>query len=259
MSDLTISWFQGLQFWEEKEANLHYVEEHLDQLPQTDLVLLPEMFHTGFTMNTSLADPADDSPGIALLQRLAQKHQCAFYTSLIVQEEGCFYNRGCFVFSDGSMQHYDKRRLFAMAEEDKHFSAGNSPRIVNLKGWNINLQICYDLRFPEISRNRHDDQGKPLYDLCLYVANWPDRRRAHWNALLPARAIENQAYVVGVNRVGSDGKGFEYAGDSAVYNALGERVSASEAYEVDLHTVVLSRQALDDTRKNLNFLKDVRF
>lgn len=257
MQDLRITLVQVDQKWEDKTGNLENYA-HLLQDVQTDLIILPEMFHTCFTMNASeQAEKMEKSMGIDWLKKQARANQAAIYTSLIIDENRQFYNRGIFVYPDGNINHYDKRKLFGIAGEDKFYTAGKTERIVEYKGWKINLQICYDLRFPENCRNQMT-QEQAKYDLLLYVANWPSKRSVHWNTLLAARAIENQCYVVGVNRVGKDENDLEYSGDSKIINLLGEELSNLYNSE-SVYTQIIQFNELKETRKKLPFLKDIRF
>ncbi len=258
MQDLRITFVQADQIWEDKAANLKHFEELLKSVSESDLVLLPEMFQTGFSMNTGeLAEKMETSSGISWLKQQAAQKNAAFYTSLIIEENGKYYNRGVFVEPNGTITCYDKRKLFGMAEESIHFTAGSKEVIVDYLGWKINLQICYDLRFPENIRNGEID-GKPVYDLLLYVANWPERRVHHWSALLPARAIENQCYVAGLNRVGTDNTGLSYNGQSKLINLLGEEISnLSDSENVITRSINYSEQAL--LREKLPFLKDSNY
>jgi len=256
MQDLNVTLVQVDQRWEDKEANLRHYADLLTQVGTTDLVLLPEMFHTGFSMSAKrLADPADDSIGIRWLQECARATHAAFFTSIMINDNGRYYNRGVFVTSDGRVSVYDKRKTFGLAGEDAVYTAGTSETIVSYKGWHIQLQICYDLRFPEIARNRLCANDAAAYDVLLYVANWPARRNVHWRTLLPARAIENQCWVAAVNRVGQDGNGLAYSGNSMFVDALGNIIECSEDCE-EVKTLRLSYDNLMQTRKNLPFLKD---
>lgn len=258
MQDLRITLVQANQIWEDKEANLKHYETLLSSVTETDLILLPEMFQTGFSMNAEqLAEKMEDSSSISWLKQQAKEKKAAFYTSLIIEEQGKYYNRGVFIDPTGTITCYDKRKLFGMAEESIHFTAGSKEVIVEYLGWKINLQICYDLRFPENIRNG-ELEGKPLYDLLLYVANWPERRIHHWSTLLPARAIENQCYVAGVNRVGTDDTGLSYSGQSKLINLLGEELSNLSDYEsVITYSINYVNQQL--LREKLPFLKDSNY
>ncbi len=257
MQDLRITLVQADQVWEDKEANFALYESMLLNCSASDLIILPEMFHTSFSMHPEkLAEIMEDSEGISFLKEISKKHSCAVYTSLIIKEKKEFYNRGVFVYPNGKIITYDKRKRFALAGEDLVFSAGNKEVIVEYLGWKINLQICYDLRFPEIVRNSIQNDGKPKYDVLLYVANWPTHRKHHWNTLLCARAIENQCYVIGVNRVGIDGKGLNYSGNSVVYNLLGEAIITSKENESSCTNGSLNFNELQEVRYKLPFLKD---
>lgn len=254
MQDLTIGLVQANQLWEDVIGNLRHYESLLSSVEQVDLLLLPEMFTTGFTMNTQLAEEMSDSSSISWLQDIAQRMQTAVYTSLIIKEGDHVYNRGVFVDEKGNVTTYDKRKTFGLAGENEHYTSGNTEVVVEYKGWKLQLQICYDLRFPEIVRNElNHDVAK--YDAILYVANWPERRAHHWKSLLIARAIENQSYVFAVNRVGEDHSGLSYSGDSTIISPLGELIAQSTGKEA----VVISRvkfEELNETRVKFPFLKD---
>jgi omega-amidase len=257
MHDLRIALLQTDQKWEDKHANLTRFEEQISLISEpVDIIVLPEMFHTSFSMNAQeLAETMDNSLGLDFLRKNANEKNCAFYTSLIIKEGAHFRNRGVFVEPDGKVHIYDKRKSFGLAGEDKVFTNGTKETIVSFRGWNIQLQICYDLRFPEIIRNSINEAGDVAYDLVLYVANWPAKRVLHWTTLLKARAIENQSYVVGVNRVGTDGNGLVYSGDSIVSDPLGAAISTVTGEE-DCLIATISSVVLQETRKNLPFLKD---
>jgi predicted amidohydrolase len=255
MQDLRITTVQANQIWEDKPANLARYESLIENIAATDLIIFPEMFHTGFSMNVdALAETMENSLGINWLKNCAKTNNCAVYTSLIIEENNAFYNRGVFIEPTGKLSFYDKRKCFSLAHEDDFFTAGQNEIIIEYKSWKIQLQICYDLRFPEIVRNRIENES-PAYDLILYVANWPKKRAEHWKALLKARAIENQCYVVGVNRVGTDGKGLEYSGDSSCFNALGKsEFNSNDVEQMQQHT--LAMKDLTEIRKTIPFLKD---
>ena len=257
MQDLKIALLQMNQKWEDKLANLKHFEGQISLISEpVDIILLPEMFHTSFSMNAeSLAETMENSMGLDFLRRKAIEKNCAIYTSLIIKEGKYYRNRGVFVEPDGKVHSYDKRKSFGLAGEDKVFTNGTKEEIVSFRGWNIQLQICYDLRFPEIIRNSINEAGDVAYDLILYVANWPEKRAVHWTTLLKARAIENQCYVAGANRVGTDGNGFAYSGDSIVSDPLGSSISAVSSEEHCL-IVTVSSDILQETRNNLPFLKD---
>ncbi len=258
MQDLKITAVQCHQFWEDKEANLAHFDSLLETIENTDLILLPEMFHTGFSMNPQiLAETMEDSMALRWLKKTAQAKNSAIYTSFIAKENSHYYNRGIFMFPNGDFETYDKRKLFSLAGEDEIFTAGKKETIVKYLGWKIQLQICYDLRFPEMARNRWISNENPAYDVLLYIANWPEKRALHWKTLLTARAIENQCYVLGVNRVGLDGKSLNYSGDSAIIDALGNQLVTFEGGEESIKSVELIKKNLDAIRKQLSFIKDV--
>jgi omega-amidase len=256
MQDLRVALVQAHQVWEDKHANLNHFSALLTAIEQVDLILLPEMFQTGFSMNAELlAEEMSDSSSIKWLKELAFNQNAAVYTSMIVRENNSFFNRGLFVEPNGTITIYDKRKTFGLAGEDLTYASGSEEKIVQYKNWNIQLQICYDLRFPEIVRNRMTSNQTIAYDVILYVANWPARRNEHWKALLKARAIENQCYVAAVNRIGEDANGLSYSGDSVVIDALGA-VDFCEAANEEVKIVTLTKENLNATRELLPFLKD---
>jgi omega-amidase len=257
MQDLNVTLVQIDQIWEDKRKNLQKYEAVFTQLTLTDLVVLPEMFHTGFTMNVNeLAEDWNNSEGLFFLKKWAKKINAAFYTSLIIRDNDCFRNRGVFIFPNGKVQFYDKRKSFGLAGEDRYYAAGNIEKIVEYKDWKINLQICYDLRFPELVRNRILNDNSPAYDLIIYIANWPEKRSHHWKSLLMARAIENQSYVIGVNRIGNDGKGLIYTGDSCIIDSIGQYVLNPIFNNEAIQTFCLSTNSLHSSRELLPFLID---
>lgn len=211
--------------WENQEANRAHFKSLLQeqQSNQWDLIVLPEMFSTGFTMNTAVSEErtSGEFPSVTLLKEEAARLNAAIVGSLSVNEEGKAYNRLFFVRPSGEVSTYNKRHLFSFAGEHKHYEAGQEQCLVEWRGWNILLNICYDLRFPVWTRNETIN-GQPKFDLIIYVANWPSVRAEVWKTLLKARAIENVAYVIGVNRIGEDGNGHAYSGDSAIVNYRGE-------------------------------------
>lgn len=254
MQDLTVTLVQADQVWEDKIANFKNYLRLTDDI-EADLIILPEMFNTGFTMNTAgMSEPFDESASIDWLKEFSRSKNSAVFTSLIIEDGGSFFNRGVFITPEGELTIYDKRKTFSLASEDEYFSSGNSEVILDYRNWKINLQICYDLRFPELIRNKLIN-GQPAYDLLLYVANWPEKRSKHWKALLPARAIENQSFVVGVNRVGTDDKGHTYSGDSVLVDALGN-CDWLKSSEEQVSTFVINKNELNRIREMLPFLKD---
>jgi predicted amidohydrolase len=255
MQDLKVSLIQADQLWEDVAGNLEKFNSFIKQLKDSDLIVLPEMFHTSFSMNHSLAEEWIENPIIAQLKGWAAEHQSAIYTSLMVRENEHYFNRGVFVEPSGNVSYYNKRRSFGLGGEDKIFTEGTSETIVEFKGWKFNLQICYDLRFPELIRNRIEANGQSAYDVLLYVANWPEKRVLHWSTLLKARAIENQCYTIGVNRVGVDGNNLVYPGASATYDGLGSTLLEMDNQEA-VQTCTLSWTDLQQLRIQLPFLKD---
>lgn len=240
MQDLTVSFLQSSLYWENSVANLAMFEEQLWKIKgKTDILVLPEMFTTGFTMNAEkYAEPMNLTTFKWMKQQSAQTG-AAVVGSFIVKEKSHFYNRLLWMMPDGNFHAYDKAHLFRMANEQLVFTAGTSKLIVHWKGWKIFPLICYDLRFPVWSRNKNNE-----YDVVLYVANWPEARREAWKILLQARAIENLSYVVGVNRIGQDGLGISYAGDSCVVGPKGEWLVQPIDNKEVVVTTVLSMQSL---------------
>lgn len=249
--ELRVTLVQTSLFWENPQKNYAHFSKKLALLDtQTDLIILPEMFSTGFSMNAPMLAETNDGFGLKWMQTEAEKHQAAVTGSIIVEENKNYYNRLYFVLPDGSYQTYDKRHTFTYADEDEVYTAGTQLLSVNYKGWRIRPLICYDLRFPVWSRN--DDE----YDLVFYIASWPKKRMLAWDTLLRARAIENMAYCIGVNRTGADGNGHEYVGHSAVYDSVGNLVS-DEDFEKDfVQTSVLSKKDIETNRKHFQFLED---
>ncbi len=247
-SDLKVSLVQTPLHWENPEENYRHLSDLIRPLAgKTDLVVLPEMFTTGFSMDSArLAEPLN-GPTLGWMVQTAQDLDAVVTGSIIVEEGGNYFNRLIWMQPDGHFQTYDKRHLFRMAEEDAHFEGGTAQLVVEWRGWRICPLICYDLRFPVWSRNRYEN-GAAAYDVLIYVANWPAARRTAWQTLLRARAHENQVYVLGVNRVGEDGKGIAYAGDSAVISPKGADLMEFETNETGVKTAVLSAEALNDFR-----------
>ncbi len=243
MQDLSVTVIQSDLYWENTTANLAMFEEKIAQIDQaTDLIILPEMFNTGFSMNTAIAEPMNLTTFKWLKQQAAQT-QAVVMGSMMVQENGKCYNRLIWMQPNGQFLYYDKRHLFRMGNEHLHFAEGTQKLIVEIKGWKICPLICYDLRFPVWARN-----VQQAYDALIYIANWPAARAHPWNILLQARAIENQSYVIGVNRVGTDGNGLHFSGDSAVIDYKGERLFYQKDLEI-MQTTVLSYEALQQFRE----------
>lgn len=255
MAALTISLIQTHLFWEDKAANLRQLEEKMAPLKgKTQVVVLPEMFSTGFSMRPAEWAETMEGPTVQWLRELSQRLQLIITGSIIIAEGGHFYNRLLWVLPNGTIGHYDKRHLFAYAGEDQHYQPGTRRLIASVNGCRINLQVCYDLRFPVWARQQQQHQ-QPEYDVLIYVANWPERRREAWMTLLQARAIENQCYVVGVNRVGTDGHGIYHSGDSLVADPLGQLLYTQKDKE-DVHTLTIDMEHLRQIRTQLPFLRD---
>ncbi len=254
---MKIALFQLALAWENPEANLLHIAEKLADLEKdTHIVILPEMFTTGFSMHS--ADLAEDMQGNTLLfmQKMAEKYDILLCGSLILQENGQYFNRFVAVSSAGLLAKYDKRHLFSMAGESLSYISGEEKVFFEYKTWKIRPLICYDLRFPIWSRNHFDAEGNAEYDLLLYVANWPERRISHWEKLLQARAIENQSYVIGVNRVGKDGKEIVYTGSSMSVDFLGNMMCENRVGEEAILYANLEKEALDLYREKFPAWKD---
>jgi omega-amidase len=242
--NLRVTIVQTELHWQDAEANRTMFSEKLAAAaPKTDLIVLPEMFTTGFSMNAEgLAEPAE-GPTLTWMRQEANAHNAVITGSVMVKDENAYFNRLYWVNPDGSYAKYDKKHLFRMAKEHHTYAPGKERLIVNLKGWNICPLVCYDLRFPVWSRNKNN-----AYDLLLYVANWPKVRSQPWRTLLQARAIENLAYVVGVNRVGTDGNNHPYSGDSAIIHPKGYHLLETSEAE-GIHTITLNKNELVNFRE----------
>jgi len=255
MSTLTISLIQPDLAWEDKQANLDLFSEKIRGIGvPTEIVVLPEMFSTGFSMNAEALAETMDGPTVEWMRGISAAYRVILTGSMIIKENNKIFNRLLWVMPNGQTGHYDKRHLFSFAGEDNHFSPGNKRLIASVKGWKINLQVCYDLRFPIWARQQVNDK-KPEYDILINVANWPEKRSHAWKTLLCARAIENQCYCIGVNRVGTDGNGIDYSGDSLLAGPLGEVMYHCNGKE-DVFTITLNKQELEGARKKFPFLMD---
>lgn len=241
--DITVTLVQTPLHWQDAAANRQMLADKLNRMEgPADLIVLPEMFTTGFSMAApQLAEPMT-GPTLSWMAKQAQKHQAVLTGSLIINDKGNYYNRLIWMRPDGSYDYYDKKHLFRMAGEHQTYTAGTQKLIVELKGWRICPLVCYDLRFPVWSSNQNLS-----YDLLLYVANWPEKRNLVWRTLLQARAIENLSYVVGVNRTGEDGNGICYVGDSIVHGPDGQTLCHQSQKEL-VKTITLQRQRLEDFR-----------
>ena len=249
MNNLSVTLIQSKLHWENIPANLEMFFEKISVIGKTDLIVLPETFTTGFSMNPKFAEPMDGS-AVKWMEKTAREKSCVVCGSLMINDEGKFYNRFIWMKPNGNFSTYDKRHLFCISDEPKFFTAGTERLIVELNGWRICPMVCYDLRFPVWTRNLYGE-----YDVLLYVANWPERRKTAWTTLLPARAVENQAYVIGANRGGVDEKDVTHTGDSMVIDPLGKILYSKESEE-DIATIELNYEELVKLREQLPFLKD---
>jgi predicted amidohydrolase len=250
---LHLSLVQASLHWEDADANLKMFEERILPLAgKTDVIVLPEMFTSGFTMNAAAVAEPMDGPSMQWMRRISEHTGAAVTGSLVIESAGMHYNRLIWMFPDGTYRHYDKKHLFGLAGEENNYAAGTRRNIIEWKGWRIFPLICYDLRFPVWSRHGNGFE----YDLLLYVANWPERRNSAWKKLLPARAIENQCYVAAVNRVGADGNGVPHTGDSVVIDFTGETIQSGAAGAECVLQALADLDSLNDFRKQLPFLKD---
>ena len=251
MENLRISLIQSALHWENVTANLAMFSEKINAITEpTDLIILPEMFSTGFSMQAEKLAETMDGEAVQWMRKTATQKGCVLVGSLMIKENNKFFNRLIWMRPDGSFEHYDKRHLFSLSDEPIIFTAGKERVIVELKGWRICPLVCYDLRFPVWSRNT-----APHYDLLLYVANWPERRNIAWKQILRARAIENLSYTIGVNRVGNDGAQVYHSGDSAVISPLGE-VLFEQAHDECTHSFSLDFSAQKTLRKQIPCLND---
>jgi omega-amidase len=272
MSTLTVSTIQPDLQWEDKAANLRRLEEKIDGINEhTELVVLPEMFSTGFSMQPESFAERMDGPTVGWMRYVAARKKIILTGSLIIEEEGNYFNRLVWMLPNGRYGCYDKRHRFAYAGENDHYTAGQKRLVASVKGWKVLLLVCYDLRFPVWSRQQppesepgtpHADLASEIpakpnleYDLIIYVANWPERRSHAWKTLLQARAIENQSYVIGVNRVGDDGNQIAHAGDSMIIDPLGETLYHAASKE-EVFTLTLDQQHLETIRQRFPFWRD---
>ena len=255
MSSLTLTIIQTDLVFENKAANLERLKTKIENIEQrTEIVVLPEMFSTGFSMQPELFAETMEGETVQWMKDIAETNKIIVTGSIIIKEDGQYFNRLVWMLPNGQLGYYDKRHLFAYGEEDKHYTGGNKRLIASVKGWKINLLICYDLRFPVWSRQQ-SGENETEYDLLIYVANWPERRSHAWKTLLCARAIENQCYVAGVNRVGKDNKNIYHSGNSLVIDPLGQ-ILYHMADEEDVFTITLQKEDLDKARTQFPFWKD---
>lgn len=252
MQKLSLTFIQSELFWENKEVNVSHFSKLIDDIKeQTDIIILPEMFSTGFTMNASILAERMDGPVVSWMKKIASSKKVAICGSLIIEENNQYFNRFIWAGIEGEIQFYDKRHLFRMADENNTYTSGQSKLLINYNGIKIFPVICYDLRFPVwLRRTKLFD-----YDLMIVVANWPERRVHHWKTLLQARAIENQSFVAAVNRVGNDGNGFLYTGESSLINPKGDIVF-QHANESITKTVTIDLNEVDEWRESFKAIED---
>ena len=250
-NQIKVALIQTSLIWENPVQNRINLKDKIETITESvDLIILPEMFTSGFTMNANSVAETMLGATVSWMQELASQKNAAITGSLVIKDQDLFYNRLLFVHPDGKIEHYDKRHTFTLAGEHKVYTAGQNNMIINYKGWNIKPLVCYDLRFPVWARNTED------YDVIYYVANWPKVRISAWDTLLKARAIENMSYCIGVNRVGLDGNGYEYSGHSAAYDVLGERLDTIPHDKEAVAIVTLEKTHISKYREKLGFLKD---
>lgn len=245
---LKITVIQTHLIWENIDANISHFDRLIDSISEsTDVIVLPEMFSTGFSMNISIGESMGGK-SMKWLSRKAAEKNVAICGSLMIEENGKFYNRFTWMNPDGTFQTYNKRHCFRMANEHNYFTPGDKKFIVDYKGFKICPMVCYDLRFPVWSRNKIVD-NEYAYDVLIYVANWPERREFAWQQLLIARAIENLSFVVGVNRVGKDGFDVDYSGQSAIINMLGQKLTSLQSHKTAIETITINKVELQKYRE----------
>ena len=251
-NELRIVGIQADLFWENPKKNLTFFEEKINSLPEnTDLIVLPEMFTTGFTMNPEKVAEKMDGISVSWMLKIAAEKQIAITGSLVISDGANYYNRLIFVHPSGKIETYNKRHSFTLAGEHKVYTSGKEKLIVTYKGWRICPLICYDLRFPVWARNTEN------YDLLIFMANWPITRIKAWETLLKARAIENMSYVVGVNRTGKDANNYEYSGNSLAIDYLGEELSRLAKNEEGIISAIINKKNQAKVRETLGFLNDM--
>ena len=251
MEKLSVTLIQTSLAWENTDANISHFDKLVSAVNTTDIIVLPEMFTTGFTMQPAKNAEPINGKSLQWMKQKATEKNCIITGSICVEEDKKYYNR-LYWSTPSAVQQYNKRHLFRMGTEDQHYTMGTEKIIASVKGWKILPLVCYDLRFPVWSRNKWQLKNNELiadYDVLIYSANWPEVRNYPWKQLLIARAIENQCYVMGVNRIGVDGNGFSHSGDSVVINPLGQIISNTKANEESVETVLLDYEFLSDLRK----------
>ncbi len=248
--NITISLIQSYIYWQDKTKNLKELQQKFENL-NSDIIVLPEMFNTGFNINPLDLAETNNGPTVKWMKEQAKRTNSAIIGSIIAVENNKFFNRLFFVKPDSQFAYYDKRHTFTMAGENKYFSRGINNIIVNYLGWKIKPLVCYDLRFPVWARNKEN------YDILIYVANWPHSRIKQWESLVIARAIENQAYTIAVNRVGDDGNNFYYSGNSLVISPKGEIIAQAPIDQEVILTVNLDYDELQNMRQKFPVLRDM--
>lgn len=249
-NQLQVTIIQADLIWENQTENRKRFEEKINTILSTDVIVLPEMFTTGFSMNPTPLAETMEGETVNWMKQFALKKDCLMIGSIIIKENNQYYNRLLAVYPDGSLRSYDKKHLFTLANEHHFYTAGSKQLLIEYKGWKLFPLICYDLRFPVWARNTFN------YDVLIYIASWPKQRIAAWDALLKARSIENMTYTIGVNRVGADANGFEYSGHSAIIDALGTCVLSTQEYQEEVKSIVIEKSTLEQIREKLQFLND---
>lgn len=248
---LKVTLIQTSLFWEDPKKNRKLFSKKIESISEeTDLIILPEMFPSGFSMNAYSLAEENQGLSFSWMRTIAEQRKAAITGSIIIHENNEYFNRLFFVFPDGSFKTYDKRHTFTFAGENKTYASGKERVLVEYKGWRICPLVCYDLRFPVWARNVEN------YDMLFFIASWPKVRMLSWDTLLRARAIENMAYCIGVNRTGKDGNEHEYVGHSAVYNTIGEQISTKNFEKDFIETVILSKKHIKKNRERFHFLND---
>ncbi|MEX2597785.1 MAG: amidohydrolase [Salibacteraceae bacterium] len=255
---LNITLVQPQVFWEDKERNLAHFNDLMEKSGETDLIVLPEMFSTGFSMAPKKHAEIMEGDTMKWMLEKAIDHNAVVTGSIIIEDSGSYFNRLVWMPPDGEYEYYDKRHLFSFANEEDHYTAGKRRLIIFLKGWRICPLICYDLRFPGWIRNQDwkSNDSRLVYDLLLFVANWPEARVGAWSNLLEARAHENQCYVAGVNRIGKDGNGINHSGNSALFSPKGELLSDFQSGQEQVKTYTLDHEMITTYRGKFTAWKD---
>ncbi len=256
MQDLIVTFIQSDLFWNNQPANLQAFETKILSLEKsTNVIILPEMFNTGFVVEPETVNEQAAEESLSWMRKMAEIKNAVVCGSMIVKEDQNYYNRFFWVLPDGSYDNYDKRHLFSLGGEHHHFTSGRQSKIIEYKGWKIKPLICYDLRFPVWAKNTYQN-GAYEYDLLIYVANWPVARVHAWKSLLVGRAIENQSYAIGVNRIGKDGRGTSHSGCSGIVEPKGEWISEEVENIESFQTIKLNKVDLDEYRQKFNFALD---